>query len=152
MAADHRTTTSTRIHLDLALALLDAARTEAAATDLHIALAVVDPAGVIILSARAGEANFAALEVATDKAYTAAAWRAPTSAWAELTTPGAPGWGMAGSLSGRAVVLAGGVPIWDENGQFLGGLGVSGGLPHQDEAVAGRALTACGLTAAPPTG
>jgi uncharacterized protein GlcG (DUF336 family) len=149
MEATARIAVATHIHLDLALALLDASRAEGVAIGVDVAVAVLDPSGVTVLSARSGEASFAAVAMAVDKAFTAAAWRMRTSAWATLSTPGAPGWGLAGSLSGRSVVIAGGVPIWDAEKRLLGGLGISGGLPEQDERVAERALARCRLTAEP---
>lgn len=144
-----RVTLTKRIHLDLALALLGDVQREATRAQLDLAVAIVDPSGVPVLTARTGDANFAALDIAVDKAYTAVAWKAPTSMWKELTAPGAPGWGMASSLSGRAVVFAGGLPLWDSEGDFLGGIGVSGALPDQDEAVALAAVSAHELVSQP---
>lgn len=53
----------------------------------------------------------------------------------EQAQPGKQFYGIAGSIGGRAIVFAGGIPLMS-NGQLVGGVGVSGGSGEQDQAVA----------------
>jgi uncharacterized protein GlcG (DUF336 family) len=107
------------------------------ATGRRVAMAVVvtDPAGDPIAAARMDGANAVALRLAVDKAYTAAAFGAPSHSWAEATAPGGADWGMANAAGGRILVLAGGLPI-RAGGQLIGAVGVSGAAPPVDLACA----------------
>jgi len=108
---------------------------EATGRGAAMAVVVTDPAGTPIVVARMDGANAVALRIAADKAYTAAAFGAPSHAWAEATAPGGADWGMAGAAGGRILVLAGGLPI-RADGQVIGAVGVSGAAPTVDLACA----------------
>jgi uncharacterized protein GlcG (DUF336 family) len=77
-----------------------------------------------------------AVRLAADKAYTAAAFGAPSHAWAEPTAPGGADWGMAGADGGRILVLPGGLPLRHSDGVVIGAVGVSGAAPAIDLACA----------------
>lgn len=49
--------------------------------------------------------------------------------------------GIAGSINGRAIVFAGGEPLYHD-GKIVGGVGVSGGSGKQDHTVAESAVAA----------
>ncbi len=134
---------------DMALAqaeaLLEALKRSAAAAQVRLAGAVVDRGGNPVASLRMDRAQLGAPALAQDKAYTAAAFGFPTSAWAESSGPGGSDWGLAATLGGRAVVFPGGVPVFC-NGSLIGGFGVSGAASTVDQGCAEQAVTAVGLS------
>jgi glc operon protein GlcG len=134
------------VGLDLARALVEAARAEANRLGLAIAAAVVDSGGQLVEAVRMDGAQLCAMPLAMDKAYTAVACGLPTAAWATRTQPGQADWGLNTALGGRLIAFAGGIPLY--SGSILvGGLGISGAAAHQDEAVAEAAVSALGMTA-----
>jgi uncharacterized protein GlcG (DUF336 family) len=133
-----------QIGLEPALRLLAEVRAEAARQGILVAIAVADRGGNPVASARMDGAALGAMTLAVDKAYTAVLWEVPTGEFMSSTQPGGVDWGFNTTTGGRVVVYAGGLPIV-EDGELLGGLGVSGGTGEQDEACARAALTATGL-------
>lgn len=119
------------VSLELARVLAAGVTAAAEAHGVAMAVAVVDLSGAQVLAERMDGAAPAALHLALDKAYTAAAFGAPSDRWAEVTAPGGADWGMAGAAGGRVLVLPGGVPV-RVDGELIGGLGVSGGPPPVD--------------------
>lgn len=121
--------------LEAAREIIRGVQEEAAAREVAMAAVVTDPAGAVIAASRMDGANAVAMQLAEDKAYTAAAFGAPSHGWAEVTAPGGPDWGMAGAAGGRIQVLPGGLPI-RVDGELVGALGVSGAAPAVDLACA----------------
>lgn len=127
--------------LDEALAMIEAARTHAAGLGVPMSFCVVDAAGHPVAFARGDGTALVTVDFAVGKAYTAAAWRMPTSALMGIAQPGAPGFGV---NTVRPYVLAtGGVPV-ARDGVVVGGFGASGGSPEQDEACALAGAAALG--------
>lgn len=104
-------------------------------------LAIVDAGGNLLAFLRVDDASFGTVEIAQNKAYTAAALRAPTEKWMEVTQPGAELYGLERSTSRPLVLFAGGIPIID-NGVVIGGVGVSGGPADTDIAIARAMVSA----------
>jgi uncharacterized protein GlcG (DUF336 family) len=132
----------------LAAALLVQVREVCRRRGVALAAVVVDRGGNPVASTRRDGAQLGAMSLAADKAYTAVAFGAPTSRWAAVTAPGASDWGLAGTLGGRAVVFAGGVPLFLD-GELVGGLGLSGAASTVDEECAEEAAAQAGLRTAP---
>jgi uncharacterized protein GlcG (DUF336 family) len=135
------------VSLGLARRLIAGVEAEAARRGVAMGIAVVDRAGQLLAAARMDGATPVSLQLAVDKAFTAAAFGYPTDAWAEVTKPGGADWGLTSALSGRIVILAGGLPL-KAGGRLVGGLGVSGGAPAVDLACAVEGLRAVGETLA----
>jgi uncharacterized protein GlcG (DUF336 family) len=122
---------------------LQGAVAHAQANGLRVNVAVADPSGVLAGFLRMPGAFVHSVEIAIDKARTAAGFGFPTSGWGavvgddELLRMG---------LNQRPglVMFGGGLPIV-EGGQRIGGIGVSGGSAEQDEACAAAGLKALGL-------
>jgi uncharacterized protein GlcG (DUF336 family) len=72
---------SLNVGLDVARALLEAARKEAARFGLSISAAVVDSGGQLVAALRMDGAQLCAMPLAIDKAYTAVACGLPTAAF-----------------------------------------------------------------------
>ncbi|MDP2417637.1 MAG: heme-binding protein [Hydrogenophaga sp.] len=120
-----------------------AAIAHAEALGIRINVAVTDASGTLAAFLRMPHAFLHSIDIAIDKAYTAASFGFPTSQWPEiLASDEALRLGL--PLRPRLVVFGGGLPIVS-NGVRLGGIGVSGGSAEQDEACARAGLQALGL-------
>lgn len=130
---------------DAAVALVEAAVARSSDEQVRMAVAVTDAAGHLKAFSSMDDTPFLAVEVAIDKAWTAASFRLPTHTWAEIIASPA-----VAQLAHRPrlVAVGGGFPIV-EDGVVIGGLGLSGGTAEQDARAALAALTALGLGTTP---
>ena len=120
-----------------------AAIAHAEALGIRINVAVTDASGTLAAFLRMPHAFLHSIDIAIDKAYTAASFGFPTSQWPQiLASDEALRLGL--PLRPRLVVFGGGLPIVS-SGVRLGGIGVSGGSAEQDEACARAGLQALGL-------
>ncbi|MDQ7827873.1 MAG: heme-binding protein [Armatimonadota bacterium] len=131
----------TGLSLAQALAAVEAARAEAVRLGVALGIAVVDAAGHPVVVVRMDGAIFLAPELALKKAFTAAAFRRPTSAIApRLTTSDF--WMQAPAVAqGRILASGGGVPLLVD-GTLVGAVGTSGGTSEQDDLCAQAAAAA----------
>lgn len=136
--------TAPDMSLALAEQLLAGAREEAERRGLALGIAVVDRAGQLVAAVRMDAAQHIALRLATDKAWTASACGQPTEHWSDSSQPGGSDWGITGTLGGRFVVFAGGLPVVVD-GSLLGGIGVSGAAAEVDQACARAGMDHAGL-------
>jgi uncharacterized protein GlcG (DUF336 family) len=135
-----------QITLATALRIVEAATAHGAESGVPVAVAVSDPAGNVIASARMDDAPLGAMRLAADKAYTSALWQMPSGDLHDSSQPDGDDWGVTSTEGGRIVVYAGGFPIVSEaDGALAGAIGVSGGTSEQDRECALNALTAVGL-------
>jgi uncharacterized protein GlcG (DUF336 family) len=123
---------SRRISLELALALLERVRAEAAGRDLALAIAVVDDGGHVVASQKMDGAALGAMQLAVGKAYTSVLWGMPSGEFTQSTEPGGDDWGW-NTTDPRIVVYAGGLPLL-VGGELVGAVGTSGGTPADDAA------------------
>ena len=126
--------------LDVARRLIDAAEKEARGQELRLSFAVVDAGGHVVAIARMDDADWITPEVALGKAWTAAAFRAPSDAQGQKAKDLV---AFAGSISaatrGRYTPQIGGLPI-EIDGAAAGAMGASGATGQEDEAVVRAAL------------
>ena len=126
--------------LDLARRLIEAGEEEAGRQELRLSFAVVDAGGHVVAIARMDDADWITPEVALGKAWTAAAFRAPSDAQGQKAKDLV---AFAGSISaathGRYTPQIGGLPITID-GEPAGGIGASGATGQEDEAVVRAAL------------
>ncbi|MBP2654444.1 MAG: ATP/cobalamin adenosyltransferase [Firmicutes bacterium] len=127
--------------LEKAKLAIAAAETKAKEIGVPMVVAVVDQGGILVAQERMEGALLASVSLALDKAYTASALRMSTEEAAGLVQPGQPLYGLNSVVGGRIVVFGGGVPIV-ENGDVIGGLGVSGGSVKEDIIVVNAGLAA----------
>ncbi len=124
---------------ELARAMIDAAERKAAEMGHPFVIAVVDDSGVLKAFSRMDGAALLSVQIAQDKAYTAAGFGLSTDGWHEFIKNDPP---LAmGATSGidRLIVFGGGFPIMIDS-QIVGAIGVSGGHYTQDEDVAKAGL------------
>ncbi|MEN8503568.1 MULTISPECIES: GlcG/HbpS family heme-binding protein [Paraburkholderia] len=108
-------------------------------------LSIVDKGGNLLAFVRVEDGAFGTIEVATNKAFTAAAFRFPSDHWMDLVQPGAGLYGLERSGTRPYVVFGGGMPVFDGD-SIIGGVGVSGGPTEADEAIAQSMVDAIART------
>ena len=102
-------------------------------------IAVVDRHGQLTAFVRMNDAPMHSIEIAIDKAYTAAAFGLPTGQWHEALQAHSPAVREGIVLRPRFVSFGGGFPIACGE-ERIGGIGVSGGSEEQDEIIARAGL------------
>ena len=132
------------VHWEAAAAAVEAAAHWAASSGIDVNIAVVDAGGNLAAFLRMPGAFLHSIEIAIDKAYTAASFGLPTSAWTKVLADDSPAVQQGIPQRPRMVCFGGGLPMQHE-GRLIGGIGVSGGSELQDEACARAGLAAIGL-------
>jgi uncharacterized protein GlcG (DUF336 family) len=125
--------------------ITEAARAHAAGLGTPVTITVVDGGGNVRTQTRMDGARFGTLNVSANKAFTAAAFGAPTKVLTDLVQPGAPLFGFADAMGGRFVGFAGGIPLVRDD-EVIGAIGISGGSVDQDQAIADAGAAALSLT------
>lgn len=129
-AASAGTVARTVLSLDGALAALMAARAKADELGVPMVIVVVDDSGIQKAFARMDGTGVASIDLATGKAYTAAAFRTATSDLAERVSQDPARLASFTNAPG-VVLLGGGVPL-KSGDAVVGGIGCGGGSPEQD--------------------
>jgi uncharacterized protein GlcG (DUF336 family) len=127
------------VSTELAGAMIEAAERKAQEMGHPFAIAIVDDSGVLKAFSRMDGAALISVQVAQDKAYTAAGFGLATDAWHEFVKDDPPlAMGAAPGID-RLIVFGGGFPI-TIGGTTVGAIGVSGGHYTQDMDVAKAGL------------
>lgn len=124
-----------RLSLDDARLLIRGAQKKAQAIKVPMVIAVTDESGNLIAMERMDGAKVLSVTLAVDKAMTAAVSKKGTHEYNEASVPGNLTFGIYTSLDGRFCIVGGGRPV-ALGPDVVGGIGVSGGAPEQDMAVA----------------
>jgi uncharacterized protein GlcG (DUF336 family) len=98
-------------------------------------IAVVDTGGNLIAHVRMDDAWIGSIDISIKKAWTARAFDLETKALAKDSQSGEQFFGIHVSNGGKVMIFAGGIPL-KRDGKVVGGVGVSGGVGKQDQAVA----------------
>lgn len=140
--------TPATLGLEAALDLVRRATEAAAGMGVPMAFAVMDPGGHLLALGRMDGAPWITAEVAQGKAWTSAAYGAPSHAQREKMTA-LPTFAAALTTMthGRYTPQTGAVPVY-RDGVLLGALGGSGGTGEQDEAACRAAVEGAGLSTA----
>jgi uncharacterized protein GlcG (DUF336 family) len=128
---------------ELAQRMIAAAEAKAAELGLAMVIAVCDESGVLKAFSRMDSAALLSVQIAQDKAYTAAGFGMPTGGWHDFIKDDPPL--AAGAVGGieRLVIFGGGFPI-TVGERVVGAIGVSGGHYTQDVEVAEAGLAVLG--------
>ena len=121
------------VTLEQAKKALAAADAEARKNSWPMAIAIVDTAGQLVLYQRHDNTQTASVQVAQDKAVSAAMYRRPTKVFQDAVAKGGDGTRVLG-LRGASPVEGGLTLVVD--GKIVGGIGVSGMASDQDGVVA----------------
>ncbi|WP_296663639.1 heme-binding protein [Paraburkholderia sp.] len=123
---------------------VEAAVREAERLGVRVNAAVVDAAGHLAAFVRMPGAPLHSIDIAIDKAYTAASFGLQTGLWHDALQAHSAAVREGIVLRPRFVAFGGGMPV-AEDGRVIGGIGVSGGSEAQDVACARAGLDALGL-------
>lgn len=124
-----------------ALAVVEAAATEATRNGWKVSIAVVDAGGHLLCMQRLEGAAPATARISGAKAHTAALVRRDSKHYEDMINGGRQAFLSAPGIEG---VLEGGIPLL-KDGQCIGAVGVSGVAPAQDVQIARAGATAIGL-------
>lgn len=118
------------VPIEKALKMIQAGHAKALELDIAVSVAVVDEGGRLIAFGRMDRARPMGVDIAMNKAYTAASFQLPTN---ELSGMAGQSWfqSMIVSTQGKIMAVAGGLPVLDSP-NVVGAVGVSGGTPEQD--------------------
>ena len=131
------------VSTELAHRVVAAAEAKATEIGVPMVIAVCDESGVLKALSRMDGAALLSVQIAQDKAYTAAGFGLPSHSWHDFIKDDAPL--AAGAVGGidRLVIFGGGFPITIDD-RVVGAIGVSGGHYSQDMDVAQAGLAAIG--------
>ncbi|HUF41877.1 MAG TPA: heme-binding protein [Verrucomicrobiae bacterium] len=123
---------------DKAIQMVRNAHAQAAQLDIAVTAVVVDPSGRMIALGRMDRARPITVDIALNKAYTAASFQQPTQ---ELAGIAGQSWfqSLVVSSNGRIMPGGGALPII-EGGAVVGAVAVAGGTEDQDQRCAEMAL------------
>ncbi|TMH19631.1 MAG: heme-binding protein [Betaproteobacteria bacterium] len=128
------------VNLELAKKIAAGAAAESKKNGWRMAIAIVDNHGFLVYYERMDDTQTASVQIALDKAKTAATFRRPSKAFED----GIKGGRVALLGLSGATPIEGGVPIM-AGGKVIGGIGVSGANSDQDAQAAMAGLKAAGL-------
>ena len=126
---------------DSAMRIVTAAAAKATEMGHPFVIAIVDESGVLKASLRMDGAALICVQIAQDKAYTAAGFGLSTDGWFDFIKDDEPLRLSATTSFDRLVPIGGGYPI-TVDGSVVGAIGVSGGHYTQDMEVAQAGLAA----------
>jgi len=127
------------INLEQAKKMMLAAETEAVKNHWPVAIVIADSSASIVLALKLDHTQHSSMSIATGKALTAVNFRRPTKMFQDGIAAG--GEGLRFMAVPGVTPLEGGFPII-ENGEVIGGIGVSGVMSHQDAQVAQAGMSA----------
>ncbi|GAI39646.1 unnamed protein product [marine sediment metagenome] len=131
-----------RMSLEIAKKMLLAGREEAQSLGILCSIAIVDENGWLVALHRMDGAPIPTVDIARDKAWTAAAFKLPSSDVSRFGNPEMSGLGLnAQNWNDRLTTIPGGLPVEDGD-EVIAGVGVCGGTPQQDVAVCQAAIAA----------
>jgi len=140
VSAQERPPYGTEITADLAKKIAAGAVAESKKNGWRMAISIVDNHGFPVYFERMDDTQTASVQIALDKAKTAATFRRPSKAFEDGIAKGRVA--LLG-LSG-ATPIEGGAPIMS-GGKVIGAIGVSGANSDQDAAAAMAGITAAGI-------
>lgn len=136
-----KTIPAANVSLASAAALIAAGLKAAKEAGFEATVAVTDSTGALRALERSDHAPFLTVDVATNKAWTAASYGYPTHVWNDYVAD--PKVAPLQNLP-RMMAVGGGYPLMSD-GRLVGGIGISGGSYIQDQAAAEAALNATGF-------
>jgi uncharacterized protein GlcG (DUF336 family) len=135
-AAQDRPPYGTPIGIDQAKKMAAGALAEAQKNKWRVAIAIVDNHGFLVYYEKMDDTQTGSVQVAIDKAKTAAMFRRPSKVFEDAI-----GKGRTALLTLVPSALEGGIPIM-VGGRVIGGIGVSGVNADQDAQIAQAGLNA----------
>jgi len=126
----------TKVTLDVAKELIAAAEEKAEEVGVPMCIAVMNEGANLVGFHRMDDALLASIDISQNKAYSAVSLKLDTETIHEVSQPGESLYGLGNTNDGRIVTFGGGFPLEDDDGNVVGGIGVSGGTAEEDMEVA----------------
>jgi uncharacterized protein GlcG (DUF336 family) len=123
------------VPLEAAKELVEASERKAEEIDVPSVIAVANSEGNLIAQHRMDGAWLPSVNISRNKAYTSAGLEMPTHELEEVTKPDGPLYGLQTTDHERLVIFGGGIPL-ERDGEVVGAIGSSGGMPDEDVEVA----------------
>ena len=136
------------VTMEQAQKAIEAARKKAQKIDTQMCIAIVDSGANLKAFLRMDDAWVGSIDIAIKKAKTAVFFMMPTGEIGKLSQPGKSLYGIEHSNEGL-ITFPGGLPIVDEEGVLIGGIGVSGSSVENDHAVAEAGVKVVGVSELP---
>jgi uncharacterized protein GlcG (DUF336 family) len=121
--------------------ILKGAEEKAKEIGVDMDIAVVDDGGNLLGFYRMDKAKITSIDVAINKAFTAAGARKGTHEYAEVAGAGGSAFGIHVSNRGRFMIFGGGLPVFVDD-HIVGGVGCSSGSVDEDRIVAQAGIDA----------
>ncbi len=140
--------------LEMAIKALEAAERWARdVAGIPCSTAIVDKAGALIAIHRMDGAAMATTDIAIEKAWSAVVFKIPTLMMSRWLDPRSVGQllgdhalGMVGRGKGRLCFIPGGIPITNDDGEVIGGIGNSG-IPSGVGDISDTSVSQAGISA-----
>ena len=129
-----------RLSMEEAELVVDAALAKAQELGVGSVICVSDAGGWPIVIKRPDNGKVTSVEIAINKAFTAACHKRPTHTYTNAQS-GGEAFGIMNMHGGKFAIFVGGWPI-EVDGQVVGGIGVSGGHTREDIACCKAGITA----------
>ena len=129
------------VTLEVAEEMVEAARRRAEKIGVPMNIAIVDAGGNLKAFARMDGAWLGSIDIALKKARTARLFDMETGDIGKLSKPGGPLYMIEVSNDGL-ISFPGGIPVFNEEDEVIGAIGVSGGSVKEDRDVASEGVKA----------
>lgn len=127
------------LSLDIVKEMAKAAEEKAQEMNVPVIFAAVDAGANLMLMHRMEEAFITSIDIAINKAYTAACLKQGSHNIAECVQPGQSLYGLQLTNNCKIVPFGGGLPVIVD-GKVVGAVGVSGGTVEEDMTIAQAAI------------
>ena len=128
--------------LELARNIAAAAHNKASEFGIAVSVSIVDESGRLVFYARADGAGFFTFDTSRAKAMAAASFKRSTLEITEHKDANPLLWySLPSVIPAQALPSPGGLPLW-KKGRLIGAIGIGGGAPDQDHAIAEAGATA----------
>ncbi len=129
------------ITLEQAYKVVKAAYEKALEMDIKMNIAVVDAGANLKAFVRMDDAWLGSIDISIKKAKTARFFNMPTGEIGKLSQPGESLYNIEHSNNGL-ITFPGGIPLKNQAGEIIGGIGVSGSTVEDDHKVAEAGVSA----------
>ena len=123
------------MNYSLATLAVQAAVEESKRLNVKMNIAIVDVGANLVYFVRMDKSYLGSVDISIRKAKTSVMFQRPTGDLGKISQPGSPCYGIEHSNQG-IITFPGGIPIYDNQGELIGGIGVSGSSVENDHKVA----------------
>ena len=129
------------MNYSLATLAVQAAVEESKRLNAKMNIAIVDVGANLVYFVRMDKSYLGSVDISIRKAKTSVMFQRPTGDLGKISQPGSPVYGIEHSNQG-IITFPGGIPIYDNQGELMGGIGVSGSSVENDHKVAEAGIEA----------